>query len=112
MEFFPFADLIKWHSAPLTATIPGEVTFTPSGRKETAGPSTESLTGALLPLSQDDINRQSDGNYTEQDRKLFTTHTLKIGCYVEQGGKKYKINGVLPYSGYTDVNIYYAKGWD
>lgn len=111
MEHFPFGDLVESFSGPITAIFPGQTTITTAGRKEVGEERREGFTGALMPLSQDDINRQSDGNYTEKDRKLLTTYKLDTGVYIEKNGERYKISGESPYSEFTDVYIYYAKGW-
>lgn len=65
--------------------------------------------GIILPLSQDDIKKGDNGDYTERDRKIYVLAPLAKGTLVTFQGKTYEIDRELSHS-YTDVFRYYALG--
>lgn len=66
--------------------------------------------GIILPLSEDELRRADNGQYTERDRKVYTTRELQNGAVIEYKEKRFTINRAKDYSDYSDIFIYYAKG--
>lgn len=114
-EFFPFADLVaSFAGLPITRTIPGpKDQFTPAGKLIPQEDTTEEIHGAaLVPFSNYQLQAQSNGMYTEKDRQLFSPIPLNLGDFVEQAGQRYKVDRLSPYDQWTDVYIYFCKGWE
>lgn len=71
---------------------------------------TRATGGIVLPLSDSDIKRATNGVYTEKDWKLYTLEPLQIGQRMEYMGQSYTIEPSKDYSAYSDVFMYFAKG--
>lgn len=113
-EFFPFADLIEdFEALPIVAYVQGgKDTYTTAGRKVPATETQQEIHGVLAPFSFNALRMMDNGEYTEKDRQLFALSPVELGTVVEQDGQKYKVDKESPYSQWTDIFIYYAKGWN
>jgi hypothetical protein len=66
--------------------------------------------GIILPLSEDQLQRDVNGTYTQKDRKLYMTEPLNEGQTLEYKGQSYTIERYKDYEAYADVYIYIARG--
>ncbi|MDE3837933.1 hypothetical protein C0966_00730 [Bacillus methanolicus] len=108
MKTFEFAHLIEEFQVPFTYY------------EETEGhweeiyyvkddPTPVEMYGAILPLSEDDLQYAEAGTYSVKDRKIYTTQPLKLNSTIEYKGDKYTIQSFKDYSDYADVYIYLAR---
>jgi len=66
--------------------------------------------GAVVPLSNEDLNYDEGGTYTTQDRKLYTYNDLKKGQKIEHKELVYTIQEKKDYSDFDiGLNIYFVK---
>lgn len=109
--FVSMADFVRENAVEFMVTLPGTRNTYVNGRLQ-KGPDAEPvlLSGIVLALTEDDRTRADNGNYTEYDRKIYTTKPLVKGAVVDYLGETYTIDRELPHATYTDVYMYYAKG--
>lgn len=113
-EFFEFSDLVgDFEVLPIARIIPGRKDqFTTDGKLIKYPETEEPIRGVLVPFSNYQLREENNGNYTEKDRQLFSLYPLNLGDFVEQDGQRFKIDRLSPYDQWTDVHIYFCKGWD
>ncbi|MFC2948536.1 hypothetical protein [Virgibacillus sediminis] len=72
------------------------------------------MEGVILPLGNDDLQFDTAGTYTIQDRKLFLQEpeTLEEEAVVEVDGLRYRVTGDKPYGHYAGFNVYFLKRTD
>ena len=85
---------------------------TPSGQglSDADAETPRTMEGIILPLTNDELQHESNGVYTTKDRKIYVTSPLKIGQRIEYKNQLYTIDSEKDYSDYADVYIYFAKG--
>lgn len=109
--FVSMADFVGENTVDFVVTLPGTRNTYVNGRlQKGADPEPVPWTGIVLALTEDDRVRGDNGNYTEFDRKIYTTKALIKGAVVDYLGQTYTIDRELPHTAYTDVYMYYAKG--
>lgn len=113
-EFFKFSDLVEsFEALPITRIIPGRKDqFSTDGRLVKFPERQEEIRGALVPFSNYNLRVETNGNYTEKDRQLFSLTPLNLGDFVEQAGQRFKVDRLSPHDQWTDVYIYFCKGWE
>ena len=67
------------------------------------------VSGAVLPLSNEDIRYDESGTYTAKDRKIFTYTELKLGRKVIVAGIDYTLQEEKDYGRQAGIYIYFAK---
>lgn len=68
------------------------------------------LEGAVLPLSNADLNYDEGGTYSKEDRKLYTYIEVKIGEKVTHKEKEYTVQESRDYADFDiGLNIYFMK---
>jgi hypothetical protein len=80
------------------------------GLSDSDGETEREMVGIILPLSNDELQREANGTYTRHDRKIYTTEPLAIGQSIKYKEQRYLIDSNKPYDDYADVYIYFAKG--
>ncbi|QAS52809.1 hypothetical protein [Halobacillus litoralis] len=74
----------------------------------------ETLEGIIVPLSNDDMRFDTQGRYTEKDRKLYLQHPqrLKKNDHIYFEGQDYRVFDVKNHGVYADFSVYIIKGID
>jgi len=108
---FDFSRLIVKHSTSFTVIEETEGHYDQdNGGVWVPGTEQEStVTGAVLPLSSDELRYDQNGTYATADRKIYIYTELKKGQRVIHNGKEYTIHEDKNYSPQAGVYIYYAK---
>lgn len=69
-----------------------------------------SFKGAILPLSQDDLQYNDGGTYTRNDRKVYTYDTLKKGQKIKDNNDvEYTVDSDSDYDYISSFKRYYIK---
>jgi hypothetical protein len=110
-SFVEFSDFVNdWRVDLLIQQPPTKDEYDDKGKLiKGVAPDPFEAVGIILPMSQDDIKKGDNGNYTERDRKVYVLAPLAKGTLVTFQGKTYEIDRELSHS-YTDVYRYYALG--
>ena len=65
------------------------------------------ITGAILPLSDKDLQTAPPGTYTKDTRKLYTAAAVEIGDEVKtQTGERYQVSGDLDHGAIHPMRRY------
>lgn len=65
--------------------------------------------GAILPLSEKDLQYAPQGTTARDSRKLYTEHALLLSSEVRSGGEQYSVTGELSYGGLHPLRRYILK---
>ncbi|WP_406945758.1 hypothetical protein ACJA3J_05780 [Halobacillus sp. SY10] len=74
----------------------------------------ETMEGIIVPLSNDDLRFDTQGRYTEKDRKIYLQHPQRLekNDRVHFGGQDYRVFDVKNHEVYADFSVYIIKGID
>lgn len=67
------------------------------------------ITGVVLPFTDDDLKYAENGTYHARDRKIYVTQELKQGQKVVHRDIPYTIQYFRDFRDYSDVFIYIAR---
>lgn len=73
------------------------VDYDNGGQYRPGEPTRIAFSGALLPMSAEDLRHAPQGTYTADTRKLYTEQALGVGSQVEVGDGIYTVTGVTAY---------------
>lgn len=110
MKLYDFTRLINKYSTDFTLIVPSEGHYE-GGIYTESEATTEVLTGAVIPLSQRKIY-QLGGNYTAQDKELYTTERIDkalFGGKVLYKGDYFSIEEEADYSDFADIYHYMLR---
>jgi hypothetical protein len=107
---FEFADFIEEFRVDFIAIDEVKGHHNDSGKWIEGATNPRAMHGIILPLSNDDLKRESNGTYTSMDRKIYVIEPMQIGQKIEYKGQTYTIDASKNYEDYADVYIYFAKG--
>ena len=101
-------------SIPFTAVefLAGHYDYSQGGEWIKGEEISHSITGMILPLTNDDTQFQEGGIYSRQDIKIYYRGVLGIGWKIEYRDRRYRILEERIYDEYTDFNIYFARRID
>jgi hypothetical protein len=110
--FVGFSDFVNANQVSFTVTgPPAQDTYGNNGKLiKGAQPAPVAMMGIILPLSNNELIKNDNGNYTQFDRKVYVTSPIVKGSKITYKGETYEIDRALTQDGYTDVYRYYAKG--
>ncbi|UQD52309.1 hypothetical protein C0971_10025 [Bacillus methanolicus] len=109
MKQFEFADLIEEFQVPFTYYEEAEGYWNDEGDYVKGEVTSIQMYGAILPLSEDDLQYAETGTYSVKDRKIYTTQPLKLNGIIEYKGERFTIQNFKDYSDYADVYVYLAR---
>ena len=66
-------------------------------------------TGALLPLSEKDLQYAPQGTSARDSRKLYTEHALLLSSEIITGNERYSVTAELAYGGLHPLRRYILK---
>lgn len=74
----------------------------------------EPMEGIVVPLSRDDLRFDTQGRYTEKDRKVYLQkpQVLNKNDTVRFEGEDYRVFHVKNHEVYADFSVYIIKGID
>lgn len=71
------------------------------------------FTGAVTPLSKNELRFEENGTFTSEDRKLYCYEDFSTGQKIEHKGNTYTIKSKKDYSDFDDnLHIYFMKKGD
>lgn len=109
-KHFEFADFVEEFRVDFKLIEETEGYYDQTGKWIPGGKTEADMYGIILPLTKDDVRNDTNGRYTEMDRKLYTLEKMVIGSEFVYKGQKYTIDAEKDYEAYADVYVYYAKG--
>jgi len=109
-KHFEFADFVDEFRVDFSVMVETPGHYDPTGKWIPGGKTPKPMYGIILPLSQDDLRHDTNGRYSELDRKVYTLEPLKRGQELTYNNQKYTIDADKDYSAYADVYVYFAKG--
>lgn len=110
MKLYNFTRLINKYSTDFTLIIPSDGHYE-GGIYKDGKPTTEIRAGAIVPLSQRKVY-QSGGNYTAQDKELYTVKRIDralLGGKILYKGEYYSVEEETDYSDFGDVYHYMLR---
>lgn len=106
---FEFADFVDEFQVPFTYYDWQEGYWNEEGDYVEEQELPISMSGIILPLSEDDLRYAEAGTYSQKEKKVYTVSPLQEGREVEYKGDKYTIQSFKDYSEYADVFIYLMR---
>lgn len=107
---FLFADFVDEFRVEFTVYDQVDGHYNNEGRWIDGSETPRTIGGIILPLNNDELQREANGTYTRKDRKVYVTEPLKEGQRIVKDGQEFTIDQEKPYQDYADVFIYFAKG--
>lgn len=109
MKHFEFADFVDEFKVPLVAISESEGYWTDDGKWVPGGPKEISMSGIVLPLTEDDLQYTEAGTYSVKDKKIYVLSPLNEGQKINYKGDIFTIKNFKDYSDYADVYIYFMR---
>lgn len=113
MSSFDFKRLIKKYSkSPVTLRRfeDGYFDYENGGSWVEGKEENINVAGAVVPLSNSDLNYDEGGTYTSEDRKIYTYEVIELGEKVTHKEKEYTIREGKDYTDFDEgLNIYFMK---
>ena len=68
------------------------------------------IEGAIVPLSNAELNYDGGGSYSSEDRKLYTYTNISLNTKVTHKEREYTVNESKDYTDFDDgLNVYFMK---
>lgn len=104
---FDFSDMLAEYETDVTIASNPSGAWGDAGKFVSGIPATMIVRGAVLPLSDDELQQGPGGSFTVNDRKLYIHQQLIQGQEVETGGHRYIVRAEKDYSAHASgLRIY------